>query len=134
MTQGVRKPGVVLIGDAFATSCPGGGTGAGKALVDAERLCNTHIPRWLATPGMSANKIAAFYNDPVKQASDTHSVTKAFWLKSMTIDLGISWAGRRWARFVARFVLGKLRDNRTPAASGSSQPNHAIGTGLGRAA
>jgi 2-polyprenyl-6-methoxyphenol hydroxylase-like FAD-dependent oxidoreductase len=135
LTTGCRKAGVVLVGDAFATSCPGGGTGAGKALVDVERLCNAHIPRWLETPGMSADKIATFYDDPVKQASDTHSVTKAFWLKSMSIDPGIAWAARRWARFIARFVLGKLREDRSPAASGASRPSQAIGgTGLGRAA
>jgi 2-polyprenyl-6-methoxyphenol hydroxylase-like FAD-dependent oxidoreductase len=134
VTTGCRKAGVVLVGDAYATSCPGGGTGAGKALVDAERLCNEHIPRWLETPGMAADKIAAFYDDPVKQASDTHSVTKAFWLKSMSIDPGIAWAARRWARFVARLVLGKLREHKTPAASAAMQPSQAIGNGLGRAA
>jgi 2-polyprenyl-6-methoxyphenol hydroxylase-like FAD-dependent oxidoreductase len=135
VTQGVRKAGVVLIGDAYATSCPGAGTGAGKALVDVERLCNVHIPQWLATPGMGAEKIATFYDDPVKLASDTHSVTKAFWLKSMSIDTGVAWVARRWARFLARLVLGKLHENRKPATSATSQPGQPIsGTGLGRAA
>ena len=60
----------MLVGDAFATSCPAAGTGARKVLVDVERLCNVHIPRWLATPGMGEAKIAAFYDDPVKQACD----------------------------------------------------------------
>jgi 2-polyprenyl-6-methoxyphenol hydroxylase-like FAD-dependent oxidoreductase len=135
VTTGLDKPGVVLVGDAFATSCPGAGTGAGKALVDVERLCNAHVPRWLATPGMGADKIAAYYADPVKQAYDQFAITKAFWLKSMSIDTGITWGARRWMRFIARFVLGKLREARTPAVSGSSQPSQAIGgTGLGRAA
>lgn len=135
VTTGLEKPGVVLVGDAFATSCPGAGTGAGKALVDVERLCNAHIPNWLATPGMGAGKIAAYYADPVKQAYDKFAVTKAFWLKSMSIDPGITWAARRWVRFLGRLVLGKLRENRKPAASGALQPDQAIGgTGLGRAA
>ena len=60
------KPGVVLIGDAFSTSCPAAGTGTGKVFTDVERLCNVYIPRWLATPGMGADKIAAFYADPVR--------------------------------------------------------------------
>ena len=62
----MRQAGVVLVGDAFATSCPAAGTGTGKVFTDVERLCNVHIPRWLATPGMGADKIAAFYDDPVK--------------------------------------------------------------------
>jgi 2-polyprenyl-6-methoxyphenol hydroxylase-like FAD-dependent oxidoreductase len=135
VTTGLEKPGVVLVGDAFATSCPGAGTGAGKALVDVERLCNEHIPRWLETPGMGAAKIAAYYADPVKQASDKFAMTKAFWLKSMSIDSGITWAARRWARFLVRLVLGKLREHKTPAASGAMQQSQPIdGTGLGRAA
>jgi 2-polyprenyl-6-methoxyphenol hydroxylase-like FAD-dependent oxidoreductase len=135
VTTGLHKPGVVLVGDAFATSCPGAGTGAGKALVDVERLCNAHIPHWLGTPGMGADKIATYYADPVKQAYDKFAITKAFWLKSISIDPGMAWAARRWARFVVRFVLGKLRENRSPAGSGASQPSQAVGgTGLGRAA
>ena len=71
VTKGYRQDGIVLVGDAFATSCPAAGTGARKVLTDVERLCNVHIPRWLTTPGMGEAKIAAFYDDPVKQACDT---------------------------------------------------------------
>ena len=135
MTTGLQKPGVVLVGDAFATSCPGAGTGAGKALVDVERLCNAHVPRWLETPGMGADKIAAYYADPVKQAYDKFAIAKAFWLKSMSIDPGMTWAARRWVRFIARFVLGKLREHRTPVAQATLPASQAVGrTGLGRAA
>ena len=70
VTKGYRQDGVVLVGDAYATSCPAAGTGARKVLVDVERLCNVHIPRWLATPGMGETKIAAYYDDPVKRACD----------------------------------------------------------------
>ena len=71
VTKGYRQNGVVLVGDAFSSSCPAAGTGARKALVDVERLCNVHIPQWLATPGMRDSKIASFYADPVKrQACD----------------------------------------------------------------
>jgi 2-polyprenyl-6-methoxyphenol hydroxylase-like FAD-dependent oxidoreductase len=135
VTTGLHKPGVVLVGDAFATSCPGAGTGAGKALVDVERLCNAHIPHWLGTPGMGADKIATYYADPIKQAYDKFAITKAFWLKSISIDPGVAWAARRWARFVVRFVLGKLREHRSPAGSGALPPSQAVGgAGLGRAA
>ena len=39
-TDNVLQPGIALVGDAFSTACPVSGTGAAKALLDAERLCN----------------------------------------------------------------------------------------------
>ncbi|TMI98370.1 MAG: FAD-dependent monooxygenase [Alphaproteobacteria bacterium] len=106
VTTGVNRPGVVLIGDAFSTSCPAAGTGTGKVFTDVERLCNHYIPRWLATPGMGADKIAAFYDDPVRAAYHAHSAHKAFHLRSLTIDPGLAWTARRWARFAGRLASG----------------------------
>lgn len=94
-TTGYRRPGIVLVGDAFASSCPAAGTGAGKVFVDVVRLCNVHIPNWLATAGMSAEKISAFYDDPEKRASDEHSKEKAFRLRAATIDRNLRWHVRR---------------------------------------
>jgi 2-polyprenyl-6-methoxyphenol hydroxylase-like FAD-dependent oxidoreductase len=111
-TTGHRQPGVVLLGDAFATSCPAAGTGARKALNDAERLCNVHIPRWLATPGMGEDKIAAFYDDPVKQACDESSLAKAYDLRSFTVDPGLNWVARRWIKFGGQLARGSLRQAR----------------------
>ncbi len=108
-TRGCRRDGIVLIGDAFATSCPAAGTGARKALTDVERLCNAHIRRWLATPGMDAEKIAAFYDDPVKQACDKFSLAKAYALRSFSIDPGLRWRAQRWAKFLAQYGIGVLR-------------------------
>src|SRR4029079_15984992 len=88
-TRGHLQPGVVLVGDAFATSCPAAGTGARKVLADVERLCNVHIPEWLKTPGMDTQKIATFYDDPVKQACDRLSIDKAHWLKAFCTDPGL---------------------------------------------
>ena len=68
---------MVLVGDAFETTCPVTGTGTDKVFTDVERLCNIHIPAWLATDGMGVDKIAAFYDDPVKQACDAWSAAKA---------------------------------------------------------
>jgi 2-polyprenyl-6-methoxyphenol hydroxylase-like FAD-dependent oxidoreductase len=119
-TTGVKKPGVVLVGDAFATSCPAAGTGTGKVFTDVERLCNRYIPEWLATGGMAASKIAAFYADPEKQAYDTYSRDLAFSLKSTSIDPGLRWAFRRWGKFLARWAIGTVRKLRNRgAASGS---------------
>jgi 2-polyprenyl-6-methoxyphenol hydroxylase-like FAD-dependent oxidoreductase len=126
VTHGHRQAGIVLVGDAFATSCPAAGTGAYKVLTDVERLCNVHIPRWFATPGMRAEKIATFYDDNIKQACDTYSVEKAFFLRSLSMDPGIAWRIRRRARFVAGFGVGALRAtlDRLSAASlpGSAFP------------
>jgi 2-polyprenyl-6-methoxyphenol hydroxylase-like FAD-dependent oxidoreductase len=109
VTHNHVQPGVVLVGDAFGTSCPAAGTGTSKVFTDVERLCNVHVPQWLATDGMGADKIAAFYADPVKQACDQHSFDKAFSLRSMSIDQGLSWRARRWTRFLGRLAIGTVR-------------------------
>jgi hypothetical protein len=109
VTQGYLQPGVVLVGDAFGTSCPAAGTGTSKVFTDVERLCNVHIPRWLATPGMGVDKIATFYSDPVKIACDRFSFNKAFALRSLSIDQGLMWRARRWVRFVGRLAIGTAR-------------------------
>jgi 2-polyprenyl-6-methoxyphenol hydroxylase-like FAD-dependent oxidoreductase len=127
VTRGCVQPGVVLVGDAFATSCPAAGTGTSKVFTDVERLCNVYIPRWLATPGMGEEKIAAFYDDPVKRACDRHSHDKAFTLRSVSIDLGMAWRLRRVSRFLGRLTIGTLRDLRgriRPEVAPSLPPEH----------
>jgi 2-polyprenyl-6-methoxyphenol hydroxylase-like FAD-dependent oxidoreductase len=120
--RGHLQPGVVLVGDAFSTSCPAAGTGARKVLTDVERLCNVYIPRWLATPGLGTDKIASFYDDPVKKACDDFAITKAYSLKSFSIDRGISASALRWAKFLAHFALGKLRQMRQRSGSKPGGP------------
>jgi 2-polyprenyl-6-methoxyphenol hydroxylase-like FAD-dependent oxidoreductase len=104
-----HQPGVVLVGDAFATSCPVAGTGCDKVFTDVERLCNVHIPQWLASDGMDAGKIAAFYADPVKRACDEWSAAKAFDFRSVSIATSPYWTAQRWARFMAWSSQGLLR-------------------------
>jgi 2-polyprenyl-6-methoxyphenol hydroxylase-like FAD-dependent oxidoreductase len=116
VSEGYRQAGVVLVGDAFATSCPAAGTGAGKALMDVERLCNVHIPQWLASAGMGVDKIETFYDDPVKRAYDAWSVNKAYGLKSFSIDQGPIRTAERWAKFVVQWLKGAVRQ----APDGSS--------------
>jgi 2-polyprenyl-6-methoxyphenol hydroxylase-like FAD-dependent oxidoreductase len=113
VSSGHRRPGMVLVGDAFETSCPVTGTGTDKVFTDVERLCNVHIPNWLATDGMDETKIAAFYDDPVKTACDAWSSAKAYNFRSVSIDAGLYWKAQRWARFVAWFCEGTLRELRT---------------------
>jgi 2-polyprenyl-6-methoxyphenol hydroxylase-like FAD-dependent oxidoreductase len=124
VTKGFRRHGVVLVGDAFATSCPAAGTGARKVLIDVERLCNIHIPRWLATPGMGEVKIAAFYDDPVKQASDALSARKAYQLRAESTDPTLPWAARRWLKFAVNWGRG-VRHRLAPAAVSSNNGDEA---------
>ena len=56
--KNVRRSGVVVIGDAFATTCPAAGTGNNKVFTDVGLLGNHYIPRRLRTPGMDAKKNA----------------------------------------------------------------------------
>ncbi|MDB5566685.1 MAG: monooxygenase, FAD-binding protein [Tardiphaga sp.] len=109
ISTGHRQAGVALVGDAFATSCPAAGTGTNKVFTDVERLCNAYIPNWLATEGMGCDKIAAFYDDPLKQACDAWSEAKAYHFRSVSIDHGLTWQARRWARFLGRRGQGMLR-------------------------
>ena len=120
VSSGYRQPGVVLVGDAFETTCPVTGTGTDKVFTDVERLCNVHIPAWLSTHGMAETKIAAFYNDPIKTECDAWSIAKAYNFRSVSIDDGLYWRAQRWARFLAWFGEGMLRRLR-----------HRLGTELG---
>jgi 2-polyprenyl-6-methoxyphenol hydroxylase-like FAD-dependent oxidoreductase len=115
VSDGHRQDGIVLVGDAFATSCPAAGIGARKVLVDVERLCNVYIPRWLATLGMNSTKIGAFYDDPIKHDCDAFSARKAFELRSSSIDPAWHWAAVRWAKFALGVGKGLMRPAATPA-------------------
>jgi 2-polyprenyl-6-methoxyphenol hydroxylase-like FAD-dependent oxidoreductase len=125
VSTGHRQAGVVLVGDAFATSCPAAGTGCNKVFTDVERLCNVHIPNWLATPGMAAEKIGAFYDDPVKIACEVACADKAYYLRSLSTEIGFPWTARRWGRFVGQAGVGALRHAREliapRAAAGSAE-------------
>jgi 2-polyprenyl-6-methoxyphenol hydroxylase-like FAD-dependent oxidoreductase len=125
VTDGHRQPGVVLVGDAFATSCPAAGTGVNKVLTDVERLCHAYIPRWLASPGMDVEKIAAFYDDPEKRAADAHSAFRAFYVRSAAVDRGVTWRARRLAKFCLQLSAGWLSALRTPAAEPTLRPTPA---------
>jgi 2-polyprenyl-6-methoxyphenol hydroxylase-like FAD-dependent oxidoreductase len=111
----VRQNGVVLIGDSFRTTCPGAGNGVTRALTDATQLCKVHVPHWLATAGMGADKIAQFYDDPVKQACDIHCAEAAEYHRSFSVERGLMWRARRWRAFLRPLANRWIRsepDNR----------------------
>lgn len=131
VTENHRQAGVVVIGDAFATSCPAAGTGTDKVFTDVEQLCNVHIPHWLATEGMDRTKIEMFYDDPVKTECDAASAAKAWHLRSLSLDNGLTWRARRWARFIVRLAEGLIRSakkSRTPPPALPPPPQSPEGT------
>ena len=107
VSKGFRQAGIVLVGDAFATSCPAAGTGCNKVFTDVERLCNFHIPRWR---GMGKDKIAAFYDDEVKVACDKFCREKAYYLRSVSVETGLAWRARRLAKFLGHAGKGMARE------------------------
>jgi len=127
VTEGYLQPGIVLVGDAFSTSCPAAGTGTTKVLTDVGRLCNVYIPRWLATDGMDAEKIGEFYNDAEKKACEARSLRKAYHLRSLSIDNGLYWRAQRWARFLVRLSQGTWRSIHKRLSAGSIPRNIAAG-------
>ena len=105
-TEGYRQPGVVVVGDAFQTSCPAAGTGLMRLLTDVERLCTVHAPNWLASGDTSREKIAEFYADPVKTAMDRRSIAAAHHRRRLTLDSGLHWTARRHLHFLRRGLRG----------------------------
>ncbi|TPI70815.1 FAD-dependent monooxygenase [Mesorhizobium sp. B3-1-3] len=112
-TRQHRRAGVVTIGDAFWTTCPTPGIGINRVVTDVDRLASTYIPQWLSTPGMDAEKICAFYDDPVKVATDKAGMRSSIYAKRITIETGLEWRLRRLRNNTARqlAILGrKMRD------------------------
>ncbi|KQT45564.1 hypothetical protein ASG52_15555 [Methylobacterium sp. Leaf456] len=105
VSEGYRRDGVVLLGDAFCTTCPAPGVGVRRVLTDVERLAQVHLPGWLASPGMDAVKIGAFYDDPVKRASDAAAIRASVFSRAMAVEPGPLWTARRlrngWVRRAA---------------------------------
>lgn len=98
-TDGLMQPGIALVGDAFSTACPVSGSGAAKALVDVERLCNVHVPAWLRSGGMGVEKIAQYYNDAEKRRSDAQSLRTSVFAKRAALGEGLLWTAFRWSYF-----------------------------------
>jgi 2-polyprenyl-6-methoxyphenol hydroxylase-like FAD-dependent oxidoreductase len=105
-TTGVERPGVVVIGDAFQTSCPAVGGGIGRVLTDIDRLSHIYIPRWWQSHAMPMSKISEFYADPVKQAQDAEALRAAEYRRNSTIQTSVGWRLHR-TRVIAQ---RRLRD------------------------
>jgi 2-polyprenyl-6-methoxyphenol hydroxylase-like FAD-dependent oxidoreductase len=104
-----QRSGIVLVGDAYSTSCPAAGTGANKVLTDVQRLCSTYVPTWLGKETIEAADVADFYADPVKAQCESDSLQKALWLHRVSTGTSMGLRSWRGARFVAQSALGRMR-------------------------
>jgi 2-polyprenyl-6-methoxyphenol hydroxylase-like FAD-dependent oxidoreductase len=95
VADNLKVNGAVVIGDAFQASCPATGMGMVRLLTDIEQLCRAHLPRWLETPGMGADKIATFYRDPVKQACDAKALHDSEYRRAVSTKTSLPWKMHR---------------------------------------
>jgi 2-polyprenyl-6-methoxyphenol hydroxylase-like FAD-dependent oxidoreductase len=100
-------PGVVLIGDAFQSVCPATGSGLSKIFTDVSILCNRYLPRWLDMPGLDAQAIQGFYEDPEKAATDQDSVSRALYRKQVSLDSSIRFRLHRQRSYAALWASGQ---------------------------
>lgn len=125
-SAGHLRPGVVLIGDAFANTCPTGGSGLAKALNDVERLVAI-LPGWLATPGLSRCKVAAFYDDPAKRAGDAAARAMVRHARALALARDPLWTARRHTGFYVQRLRWRLRTFRQDRARRGHLPEVAPG-------
>jgi hypothetical protein len=78
-------------------------------MIDVKQLCGTHIPTWLATRGMGVEKIAQFYDDPVKRTGDADSSRMAEYSLSFATSRGMIWRARRLRAYLQPRMRGMLR-------------------------
>ncbi|ACL61385.1 FAD-dependent oxidoreductase [Methylobacterium nodulans] len=109
VSQNYVRPGLVLIGDAFATACPASGTGTQKVFTDVHRLCSVYVPRWLAMGAIDEREISNFYADRIKKRSDRYSARKAYSLRALSTSNSVARRFQRWARLTFRIGKGMLR-------------------------
>lgn len=102
-----QREGVVLIGDAYQSSCPAVGTGIGCILADAEAL-NRLVPSWLATPGMGVEKLAQFYQDPTKRRFDDQALRNTKFRRALCTGTSWRWKAYRTQYYYRRRTLGIL--------------------------
>lgn len=118
------RDGVVLVGDAYQTTCPIPGNGIGKVLVDVERLLAS-VPNWLGQARITRDMVAGYYADPVKASSDALALRTSLYARSLAVDPGGVWRLRRIRNKVARHALHALyraRGRRNTLSSVTGDP------------
>ncbi|MBB3569218.1 NAD(P)/FAD-dependent oxidoreductase [Rhizobium sp. BK491] len=105
LAENCRQDGVVLIGDAYLTSCPATGLGVSRLLTDVERLCRTYVPQWMTETAIDHTRIAAYYDDPKKADMDIGSVQMADRHFNLTAKTDVGWRLRRQFHITRRRIL-----------------------------
>ncbi len=114
IAENCQQDGVVLIGDAFQSSCPATEIGVSRLLMDVERLCTVHIPQWMAASAFDRTKIAAYYGDPQKQESDALALQLAAHRRNLATNTDLRWRTRRQIHFLRRRAVHAVA-NLSPA-------------------
>jgi 2-polyprenyl-6-methoxyphenol hydroxylase-like FAD-dependent oxidoreductase len=122
VTENHRRGGVVLVGDAFQSTCPAAGNGTTRVMTDVGQLCRSYVPQWLGTAGMGPEKIAQFYDDPVKLACDRDCSRLAEYGLSFATDRGVMWRARRLRAYLRPRMRSVLKATRTPAGPDLRMP------------
>ena len=86
----------MLVGDAFATTCPATGTGLTRLLLDVELLARLYTTDWIRTPGMSAEKIRHYYQHPAKVATDQEGLRRSHYMRNASTEPDWTWRLHRW--------------------------------------
>jgi 2-polyprenyl-6-methoxyphenol hydroxylase-like FAD-dependent oxidoreductase len=129
-----HRAGVVLIGDAYQSSCPAVGSGIGRILADVEALSRL-MPSWLTTPGMGVDKLAQFYQDPAKRRFDDQALRDAKFRRALCSEASWRWKAYRTQYYYRRRTLGiisrTIRRDLPLAGSVMDQTQHAPRPGNG---
>ncbi len=123
-----RQAGIVLIGDAFQSSCPAVGKGVGRILADLEVLRRV-VPAWLGTPGMDADKIEQFYQDPAKCRFDAEALRAAEYRRALSTQTSWTWKAHRAKHYCKRRTLGVIARALRHRASSGPGPRRSPGSG-----
>lgn len=107
-TESELSPGVVTLGDACQNVCPSTGMGLTKICTDLSVLCSDCIPQWFATPGITREKIALYFNDPRKQHTDAKALQDAAYRRNACTAESPKWRVHR-ARLHLTRELGRLQ-------------------------
>jgi len=94
-TQHPMRPGVVLLGDAFASSDPAAGNGFDKVWNDAYYFARECVPGWLAAPNLSEDSLLEFYAHPEKVACDTWCRERALQSRQVATSRRPYWVAHR---------------------------------------
>ena len=127
--ENVRQAGIVLIGDAYQSSCPAVGSGINRILSDVATLSRL-APEWFASPGMGADKIGRFYADQMKCQVDEKALCDARSRRELCLNASWDWRARRSLRFQARRTrswLYEIARSLRPSSAVPSMPKASIG-------